>query len=145
MFVEYCPTEEMWADVLTLSLQGRTCRTQRSMLMNMPADSVDPTTPSPLTGVVQTNIGVSWKKPLRKWKPYNPEEMINNRKHSSYASAVAHRSVLVNEVSAKFLAKKKNAPQRTRRRGSVTTEATRLRRGQKLDRIARSCVGNQYG
>ena len=66
--------------------------------------------PSPLTGMVQANMGVSCKKPHKNWRPYNPEEMIDNRKHPSYASAVAHRSVLVNEASAKFLAKRKMLP-----------------------------------
>ena len=39
--VEYCPTEEMWADVLTKPLQGRAYRVMRSKLMNCPVDYVD--------------------------------------------------------------------------------------------------------
>ena len=42
MEVDYCPTEEMWADVLTKPLQGKAFREMRSKLMNMPVDYVDP-------------------------------------------------------------------------------------------------------
>ena len=42
MIVEYCPTEEMWADILTKPLQGAPFRKMRSVLMNMPEHYVDP-------------------------------------------------------------------------------------------------------
>ena len=34
--LEYCPTNEMWADVLTKPLQGDKFRQMRAMLMNCP-------------------------------------------------------------------------------------------------------------
>ena len=36
--VKYCPTEDMWADVLTKPLQGKKFRTMRATLMNCPTD-----------------------------------------------------------------------------------------------------------
>ena len=53
MSVEYCPSEEMWADVLTKPLQGAPFRKMRSKLMNMPEHYIDPdagTTTPPKTG-----------------------------------------------------------------------------------------------
>ena len=44
MTVEYCPTDEMWADILTKPLQGDPFQKMRSMLMNMPEHYVDPDT-----------------------------------------------------------------------------------------------------
>ena len=42
MIVEYCPAEEMWADILTKLLQGAPFRKMRSVFMNMPEHYVDP-------------------------------------------------------------------------------------------------------
>ena len=39
--VDYCPTEKMWADVLTKPLQRTTFKEMRAMLMNFPVDYVD--------------------------------------------------------------------------------------------------------
>jgi hypothetical protein len=39
--VTHCPTEEMWADVLTKPLQGRSFRLMRSKLMNCSVDYED--------------------------------------------------------------------------------------------------------
>jgi hypothetical protein len=36
--LKYCPTEEMWADVLTKPLQGHMFRNMRAILMNCPID-----------------------------------------------------------------------------------------------------------
>ena len=42
MIVEYCPTGEMWTDVLTKPLQDAPFRKMRSILMNMTEHYVDP-------------------------------------------------------------------------------------------------------
>ena len=42
MEVDYYPTEETWADVLTKPLQGKDFRRMRGKLMNMPVDYVHP-------------------------------------------------------------------------------------------------------
>ena len=39
--IVYCPTEEMWADVLNKPKQGRPFRLDRSHLMNVPIDYDD--------------------------------------------------------------------------------------------------------
>ena len=36
--LQYCPTDQMWADVLTKPLQGKKIRLMRSFLMNCPKD-----------------------------------------------------------------------------------------------------------
>ena len=38
MSVEYCPTGEIWADVLTKPLQGIVFKKMRAMLMNCPVE-----------------------------------------------------------------------------------------------------------
>ena len=45
MKVTHCPTEEMWADVLTKPLQGRAFRLMRSKLMNCSVDYEDQEVP----------------------------------------------------------------------------------------------------
>ena len=45
MFVEYCPTGDMCADVLTKPLHGQTFRKMRSKLINMPEVYVEDETP----------------------------------------------------------------------------------------------------
>jgi hypothetical protein len=45
--LQYCPTEQMWADVLTKPLQGIKFRLLRSFLMNCPVDYSDPPGPRP--------------------------------------------------------------------------------------------------
>ncbi len=39
--VKFCPTDEMWADVLTKPLQGQTFRDMRAFLQNCPRDYDD--------------------------------------------------------------------------------------------------------
>ena len=39
--IQYCPTEQMWADVNTKPLQGKPYRVMRSHLMNVPEDYDD--------------------------------------------------------------------------------------------------------
>jgi hypothetical protein len=45
--LQYCPTETMWADVLTKPLQGAKFRLMRGFLMNCPLDYTDDRTPLP--------------------------------------------------------------------------------------------------
>ena len=39
--IQYCPTEKMWADILTKPLQGAAFRTMRHHLQNCPVDYDD--------------------------------------------------------------------------------------------------------
>ena len=41
MYVDYCPTEKIWADVFTKPLQGTEFKEMRYMLINFPVDYVD--------------------------------------------------------------------------------------------------------
>ena len=54
LFVNYCPTEKMWAYILTKPLHGTVLKEMRAMLMNFPADYVDSCTED-----VDTILGVS--------------------------------------------------------------------------------------
>ena len=36
--LKYCPTKQMWLDILTKPLQGQQVRTMRAMIMNCPMD-----------------------------------------------------------------------------------------------------------
>ncbi len=48
--VKFCPTDQMWADVLTKPLQGQKFRDMRTFLQNCPQDYEDDTeVPSPMT------------------------------------------------------------------------------------------------
>ena len=51
MSVEYFPTEEMWADVLTKPLQGNSYKIMRIKLMNMPEVYVEPGENTLATGI----------------------------------------------------------------------------------------------
>jgi hypothetical protein len=52
--LQYCPTEHMWADVLTKPLQGAKFRLMRAFLMNCPVDYQDDPIPSPLPTLTPT-------------------------------------------------------------------------------------------
>ena len=52
--LQYCPTEHMWADVLTKPLQGAKFRLMRAFLMNCPVDYQDNPIPSPLPNLTPT-------------------------------------------------------------------------------------------
>ncbi len=66
--LQYCPTEQMWVDALTKSLQGAKFCLMRAFLMNCPIDySEDPqmvTTPVPtLTLVFASHSQTGWNIP----------------------------------------------------------------------------------
>ena len=55
--LRYCPTEQMWADVLTKPLQGVQFRTMRAILMNCPIEySEDPPLSSPIPVASSTDL-----------------------------------------------------------------------------------------
>ena len=64
-----CPTEEMWADVMTKPLQGTAFRVMRAELMNCPVNYEDPAEPtmmpigSPKTVTWKNVVATSFKTP----------------------------------------------------------------------------------
>ena len=112
MNVEYCPTEEMWADVLTKPLQGKAFRVMRSRLMNMPEDYVDP--PTQTTGVSQLNV--HWGTPIANYRRYRPQDPP--RYHKSPMTPV-RRSVLGDEASKKLLPPRSKSKRRSVSRSPV--------------------------
>ena len=100
--VEYCPTEEMWADVLTKPLQGKNYRVMRSKLMNCEEDYVDPIIKSvtfaeiagvPVAKTPSNNTGVPMKIPVPVSNPVSrtPRHRKPNKQRSSTSGC---RSVL---------------------------------------------------
>jgi hypothetical protein len=63
--LRYCPTDEMWADILTKPLQGSKFRIMRAFLMNCPADySEDPLfSPCPVLQPLSNNIPMKPRVP----------------------------------------------------------------------------------
>ena len=69
--LQYCPTELMWADILTKPLQGAKFRLLRALFMNCPVDycKEPPFIPSPLPTLAPTTR-VSQPKPLSPSVPF---------------------------------------------------------------------------
>ena len=95
MSVEYCPTGDMLADVLTKPLQGPAFQKMRSKLMNTPEIYVEDATlitPSSVpestgvqtcskTGATESKLtGVRWGKQTSTTRMYNIERTSRNRK-----------------------------------------------------------------
>jgi hypothetical protein len=60
-----CPTEEMWADVMTKPLQGTAFRTMRAELMNCPVNYEDPAEDDDATdGSISSAKTVTWKNEI---------------------------------------------------------------------------------
>jgi hypothetical protein len=107
--VEYCPTEEMWVDVLTKPLQGKVFRVMRSKLMNYAEDYVEECTKhvwfqeiagvSTETGAAKTTgVGlkvIPEKHPQSSRKVHKPNKTTKGRKTKESLPSVC-RSVLGN-------------------------------------------------
>ena len=63
--LQYCPTETMWADVLTKPLQGAKFRLMRAFLMNCPTDYNEDTPVTPITNPSASPTLVPTKLPVK--------------------------------------------------------------------------------
>jgi hypothetical protein len=82
--LQYCPTEQMWADVLTKPLQGAKFRLMRAFLMNCPIDySEDPDiTPTSNPTLSATTSSPSLRKHNPSFVPTNEPTDIPMKKRS---------------------------------------------------------------
>ncbi len=74
-----CPTEEMWADVMTKPLQGTAFRIMRAELMNCDVNYEDPPKEDSL-GPVPALKTVSWKKDVASYFKA-PQECVGQRRN----------------------------------------------------------------
>ena len=74
--MEYCPTEEMWSDILTKPLQGRSYRIMKFKLVNMTELYVD--TSENASEKVSKALGVSTKKKQVEFNQYLRMKYIPN-------------------------------------------------------------------
>jgi hypothetical protein len=72
-----CPTEEMWADVMTKPLQGTTFRVMRAELMNCPVHYEDPTE-GPDGSPIRGPKTVTWKATVFK----TPQECVGQNRNN---------------------------------------------------------------
>ena len=82
--LQYCPTEQMWADVLTKPLQGAKFRLMRAFLMNCPIDySEDPViTPTSNPTLSPTTSSPSLRKHSPSFIPTDEPTDIPMKKQS---------------------------------------------------------------
>jgi hypothetical protein len=77
-----CPTEEMWADILTKPLQGMAFRTMRAVLMNCPVNYKDAEEKITIKKAMKTNANCLPTKKTVSWKTsgtggsHTPQECI---------------------------------------------------------------------
>ena len=90
--LRYCPTEQMWADVLTKPLQGVQFRQMRAILMNCPIDySEDP----PLTSSIPTKSSIILPmKPRLLWTKLSPRECVEVTSSSPTSKSGGKKKVM---------------------------------------------------
>jgi hypothetical protein len=64
-----CPTEEIWADILTKLLQGMAFRTMRAILMNCPINYEEAEEWTTIKKMIKTNVNCIPAKKTVSWKP----------------------------------------------------------------------------
>ena len=129
--VDYCPTEKMWADVLTKPLQRTTFKEMRAMLMNCPMDYVNLCTED-----VENISGVSnpdyFLIPSRSMKPLekkccfmaSPQECVEGvpkqQEYQNIKEPNMHHQEPVVSTSTNYFSKIRELPQFTYLRISTT-------------------------
>ena len=131
--VEYCPTEEMWADILTKPLQGKAFRVMRSKLLNCAEDYVEPSGKSvqfeKIAGVraqpLSSNTTGVPRKYATEQHPRSLKSVLMSprERKNTYSSPSGRRSVLGNIKSVRAIRARTN-----RRVGSQTRLARTSRR-----------------
>jgi hypothetical protein len=93
--LQYCPTEQMWADVLTKPLQGAKFRLMRAFLMNCPLDYFDDPdlTPTALPTSLPTKPSVISPPRIKSSLPFVPTDKPTDipMKHRSPRSTPSSR------------------------------------------------------
>ncbi len=81
-----CPTEEIWADILTKTLQGMAFRTMRAILMNCPVNYEEAEERTTIKKTIKTNANCIPTKKTVSWKPpgagasHTPQECIGRNR-----------------------------------------------------------------
>ena len=98
--LQYFPTEEMWADVLTKPLQGSKFRKFRSILMNCPENYSEDPPFFPLTHI-SSNTSVKPRLSLPRQTKPSPRECVESQEADTNRSAHTSMREQLNSVPIK--------------------------------------------
>ena len=80
--LKYCPTEKMWADILTKPMQGKAFREMRAKLMNCAVDYTDDMMATVMDRVSKKSLEVIQAMVSFKQEGSSPQECVERRQNS---------------------------------------------------------------